>query len=113
MIGCVSSLRANGEFRRLQGIIGEMARRHRRSNYDWTARQQRVRSPKSHIFVQRTGVPVDPVDAQISWSGREGLDGEHFTDRRLRPLRIREKLAGLREIFNQFRSSPGGATDIN
>ena len=33
-------------------------------------------APKTHVFIRRAGVPVDPVNAEIFLGGCGGLDGE-------------------------------------
>src|ERR1700730_7288483 len=41
---------------------------------DGTARAEINITPDAHIFVRRSGVPIDPVDAELLLSGSEHLD---------------------------------------
>src|SRR5271165_3905780 len=54
--------------------VDEVRCRERRTKRNRAIRDEIDRTPQAHVLVGRTGVPVDPVDAEIDLRGREGFN---------------------------------------
>lgn len=75
MIGGVAQLGAESESGGL--VIGiELGRDERRAESDFGGIGQKDFSPDAHVFVGRSGIPVDPGEAEIVFVWSENFDGK-------------------------------------
>ena len=78
MIARVVQLGVDGQVRCVERLIKKMRNCQRRTHRDRAGRKQIDRAREAHVLIRRRGIPVDPVDAQVLFRGREGLHGQHI-----------------------------------
>ena len=78
VIGSVVQLGVDGQVGRVERLAGEVRDSQRRAQGDRAGRDQIDPAREAHVLIRRRGIPIDPIDAQILFRGREGLHRQHI-----------------------------------
>ena len=74
--GGIVQFRVHREISNVKRCIWEVSDDQRGANCDGAGFYDVHCSPEAHVLVWRTGIPVDPVDAEVFFRRCRGFDGE-------------------------------------